>query len=53
MNERTQFSLLNREILNLRPQELLKMNQFFICHSSMYVTSQNIGCMKILNLKLI
>jgi len=43
-----QFSLLNCEMLNLKPQKLLKMNQFFICHSSMYVTSQNIGCMKIL-----
>jgi len=48
-----QFLLLNCEMLNLRPQELLKMNQFFICHSSMYVTSEYIGCMKILKLKLI
>jgi len=48
-----QFSLLNHEMLNLRPQELLEMIQFFICHSSVYITSQYIGCMKILNFKLI
>jgi hypothetical protein len=48
----TRFSLLNHEMLTLRLQKLLEVIHFFICHSSMYITSQYIGCMKILNFKL-